>query len=386
MSRKAHVQTQAKTTAAPTVARTIQPPVAEPEREAVWPNIATQLDGAARLGHSLGAISMDSFAPAIIQRQELPEEEEEEIQMKPDIPRVGLKGGQVAPDVEAAINCARSGGRPLDGALQEQMGETLGHDFSGVRVHTDAEADALNQQFGAKAFTTGMDVFFLSGEYNSGSDNGHELSHVVQQSTGRVLTGSLGLSVRPPNDAFEREADRVAEAVTGAVSSPPQPELEEEEEVPVQMKTEPETAWQRLQEQKLQAQPALTPPTLDGVPRDEDAAGMVWIKSSAWAVWMASGNPSCIEGGVRLHEEKHVSDFKADPDYKDFPMKTGESGEGKTIYYGSAADARRFEHPAIDIEIKWLKKQLEGNPSAGDKRIMENRANVVLPAYKASFS
>src|SRR5262245_21044205 len=85
------------------------------------------------------------------------------------------------------INQVRGGGQSLDGAVQKQMGAALGQDFSGVRVHTSPEADALNQQLSARAFTTGQDIFFKAGEYNPGSSGGqellaHELTHVVQQS------------------------------------------------------------------------------------------------------------------------------------------------------------------------------------------------------------
>src|SRR5688572_13122519 len=44
-----------------------------------------------------------------------------------------------------SINSARSGGQALDTNVQTQMSESMGHDFSGVRVHTGSESDALNQ-------------------------------------------------------------------------------------------------------------------------------------------------------------------------------------------------------------------------------------------------
>lgn len=71
------------------------------------------------------------------------------------------------------------------------MGQAMGADFSGVRVHTDARADQLNQSIQAKAFTTGQDLFFRQGAYQPGSREGqaliaHELTHVVQQNRGGV--------------------------------------------------------------------------------------------------------------------------------------------------------------------------------------------------------
>lgn len=98
-----------------------------------------------------------------------------------------ITGGEASPDLESAINSARGGGQPLDTGLQQSMGQAMGADFSGVRVHTDAQSDQLNQSIQARAFTTGQDVFFRKGTYQPGNRGGqeliaHELTHVVQQS------------------------------------------------------------------------------------------------------------------------------------------------------------------------------------------------------------
>jgi hypothetical protein len=66
------------------------------------------------------------------------------------------------------------------------MEQAFGADFSSVSVHTDSEANELNQELSAKAFTIGQDIFFRDGEYSPGSGSGqnliaHELTHVVQQ-------------------------------------------------------------------------------------------------------------------------------------------------------------------------------------------------------------
>jgi hypothetical protein len=253
MGTNVQVKPQAKTRAALSPAGTVRLLQVEPERqaelEASLPDLAAQMDRAARLGHNLGAISVSNAVPIIqrqmppqedeeeelqmqrepaaLQRQQIAEEEEEELQrqavpeeeeelqMKRDDQRVGVEGGKVLPAVESAINRARGVGQPLDSAVQTQMGERLGHDFSAVRVHTDAQAHALNEQLSAKAFTTGRDIFFRQGEYDLASSSGreligHELAHVVQQSTGRVRGDGSGMTVRPAGDAFEKEADSQA--------------------------------------------------------------------------------------------------------------------------------------------------------------------------------
>jgi hypothetical protein len=111
----------------------------------------------------------------------------------------------------------------LESTVQKQMSETPGQDFSGVRVHKDKETDELNQQLSARAFTTGRDIFFKQGEYNPGTSRGreliaHELSHVVQQSSGRASGGGSGMTIRPAGDAFEQEADVLAHEAASRAS------------------------------------------------------------------------------------------------------------------------------------------------------------------------
>lgn len=161
--------------------------------------------------------------------------------------RAGVSPVELDEDTATRIDRERGGGRPLDGALQARMGEAMGHDLSGVRVHTSREADSLNRQLSAKAFTTGKDVFFRQGAYEPHSSGGqeliaHELTHVVQQGSGAVASGGR-MTVNPPGDAYEQEADAVASNVTAPASGPraqrqeiPEDEIqrqagEEEEEI-----------------------------------------------------------------------------------------------------------------------------------------------------------
>jgi hypothetical protein len=123
--------------------------------------------------------------PLEVQRVGMPEGEE--LQAKSILQRrEAITGGEASTDLDTAINSARGGGQPLDAGLQRSMGQAMGADFSGVKVHTDAKSDQLNQSIQAKAFTTGQDVFFRQGAYEPGSRGGqeliaHELTHVVQQ-------------------------------------------------------------------------------------------------------------------------------------------------------------------------------------------------------------
>ena len=126
-------------------------------------------------------------SPTTIQREALPEEEEEELQTKSVVQRRAEGSGVASAGLEASIKGARGQGQPLGDKVRGRMERAFGSDFSGVRVHTDAQSDRLNKSIQARAFTTGQDVFFRQGEYQPTDRGGqellaHELTHVVQQS------------------------------------------------------------------------------------------------------------------------------------------------------------------------------------------------------------
>jgi len=92
------------------------------------------------------------------------------------------------------IQARRGSGAPLPVAVQRQLEAGLNHDLSGVRVHTDTEADLLSKKVNAVAFTTGQDIYFQSGKFDPNTQTGiellaHEATHTVQQSKGQVGKG-----------------------------------------------------------------------------------------------------------------------------------------------------------------------------------------------------
>lgn len=169
--------------------------------------------------------------------------------------RVGEEPPELDDQTAERINRERGGGQHLDSALQAQIGPAMGHDFGGVRVHTSQEADGLARQIGATAFTTGRDVFFRQGAYEPHSSSGqeliaHELTHVVQQGSGAVGGGGR-MTVNPPGDVYEQEADAVARNVT-ATDAGPQVQRQgpaEVEEPPLQMQAEAEELEEEEEEE-----------------------------------------------------------------------------------------------------------------------------------------
>ena len=80
-----------------------------------------------------------------------------------------------------------SSGRPLEPALQQDMGQRFGYDFSRVRVHYGAAAEQSARDVSAHAYTVGHDIVFGAGQFAPGAHEGrrliaHELTHVAQQS------------------------------------------------------------------------------------------------------------------------------------------------------------------------------------------------------------
>jgi hypothetical protein len=93
------------------------------------------------------------------------------------------------PSVERVL---ASQGRPLDGTVQKDMEQRLGHDFSLVRVHTDADAERSAKEVNACAYTVDEHIAFASGQFNPHTTSGrlllaHELAHVMQRSSNSVM-------------------------------------------------------------------------------------------------------------------------------------------------------------------------------------------------------
>ena len=109
----------------------------------------------------------------------------------------------------------RAPGQPLDATTRAFMEPRFGHDFSGVRVHTDGAAAHAAQQIDAHAFSVEQHIVFGASQYRPQTGRGqqliaHELAHVAQQAD-RVAVDPLKIS--SPIDEAERAADRAAMAV-----------------------------------------------------------------------------------------------------------------------------------------------------------------------------
>ena len=101
------------------------------------------------------------------------------------------------------------------------MESRFGHDFSRVRVYTDAKAAASARSVNAMAYTVGRDIVFDAKQYAPGTSEGrkliaHELTHVIQQNASSSMSAAPATSLRVAGgreDRSEREAHESSDDV-----------------------------------------------------------------------------------------------------------------------------------------------------------------------------
>ena len=109
------------------------------------------------------------------------------------------------------------------------MEQRFGHDFSQVRVHTDARAADSARAVNALAYTAHRDIVFGAGQFAPDTLGGrrllaHELTHVIQQNAAPGLESDTTISsgagrvmqrqpATPPASAPPKPADIIREAV-----------------------------------------------------------------------------------------------------------------------------------------------------------------------------
>ena len=114
-------------------------------------------------------------------------EEEDKLRRNPSGPQA--VAGEASEMVHQAL---RSPGQPLNAATRCYFEPRFGHDFSRVRIHSDASAAASARSVDARAYTFGSDIVFAAGAFSPGTSAGqrllaHELAHAVQQGGSATL-------------------------------------------------------------------------------------------------------------------------------------------------------------------------------------------------------
>ena len=172
----------------------------------------------------------------------------------------GPEGGPLESELISRIQSERSGGQPMDASVRRQIEGNLGQDLSPVRVHTGSSSAELNRQMGAKAFTTGRDIFL--GEGASPTDTAlltHEATHTIQQGMGEAAPSSIGAADTEHEHAAEHNAAHHSEGGLGVQREAEEEELQmmrdtdvqrEAEEDELQMMRDPEVQREAEEEEE----------------------------------------------------------------------------------------------------------------------------------------
>ena len=108
-------------------------------------------------------------------------------------------------------------GDRLDPEIRDSFEPHFDADLSGVRVHSGEEAARSARNVNARAFTIGRDIVFGEREYQPQTSEGrrllaHELTHVVQQSTGPLI---VQRAVVLTADDYKALAEQIHKAMKG---------------------------------------------------------------------------------------------------------------------------------------------------------------------------
>ncbi len=98
--------------------------------------------------------------------------------------------------LESDIQSLRGYGRPLPESVRSYFECRIGHDFSRVRLHTNARAKQTAHKINARAFTLGQDIVFGANQYAPSTSAGrrllaHELVHVSQMRSNIVMRSAF---------------------------------------------------------------------------------------------------------------------------------------------------------------------------------------------------
>ena len=309
----------------PWVQRPVEPEEEEEEKEAIQTKLADGMQ---------------------VQRQVEPEEEEEEpIQTK----QVSTHAPPVTPNLATRIQSLKGAGQPLPPTVRSYMEPRFGHDFSRVRVHTDAKAAETARVLNAQAFTTGRNVIFGAGQYGPGTSTGnrllsHELTHVIQQS-------QQPLKLQPDFHLLSQTAEPIIQLQPQAQPITWQKRLQQAQQLKKQ-NTKANRNQSRALYKNLVIEATRSIPTVKGLPIYKSPA----LKDIRWS-WKLPGHWGALTDNRRIF--RYATDS-----WKWFLFSPAAVNEDKAWTIGALV--HELDHAALGYQIflKWKAKYPKRNENA----------------------
>lgn len=284
-------------------------------------------------------------------------------------------------DATKKLNTAlKRGGRPLPADVRGRMESAFGGaDFSGVRIHTDGAAVAASTGIRAHAFAVGEHIFFGQGEFQPASRGGqhllaHELTHVVQHQEGRLRPGQNSggqagdIAVSSPHDAHEREAERVASQVVGAISTA-------EVETPVGPEGlgsfEPVSAGQEASESSAGTLPPTAVAAMQTLSRQASGQPLITDTSSASAGLNTSNSASGSVGLGQATATASSSTSLGVTAQRSFSLRPIEfTLAGEKFRFSASLELQAFAGARVNadatVQAKWASLPTSGLPKVDD--------------------
>jgi hypothetical protein len=105
---------------------------------------------------------------------------------------ISTSNTDVADEVSSYVNTLSLKGSPLPPTIRNFFEPRFGHDFSGVKIHNDANAAKSAESLNAQAYTTNNHIVFNTNKFSPDSDSGknllaHELTHTIQQKSNNLI-------------------------------------------------------------------------------------------------------------------------------------------------------------------------------------------------------
>ena len=98
--------------------------------------------------------------------------------------KLGIRNGSSVPPIVPEV--LLSPGQPIEPSTRAFMEAHFGHDFSKVRVHTDARAAESASAVQAMAYTVGHEIVFGAGRYAPGTSSGQRSKNAEDGRDGYV--------------------------------------------------------------------------------------------------------------------------------------------------------------------------------------------------------
>lgn len=281
----------------------------------------------------------------------------------------GDSQSDVGAEVETAIRRTHGDGQALDRGVRAQMELALGADFSGVRVHTDGEADVLNQTLSARAFTCGQAIFFRSGHFQPETLAGqrllaHELTHVVQQ--GGVAPAAGGPLLGEPDEARQRKGPTPTETLV----EPTAPATVDPNIVPISRAQE--TGGSQYGSQLVQRAPdsrSREPKTPPKKPVDGETASKDYSDANTYMVEFYQGLTKALTliDHLRANAETNYENFTKlkDPPSVYFAILKSVLSSALAAVPGGAIISAGLEAGLFARDLGKLKLELEEQPIPG---------------------